>query len=55
MAVLVAVASKYGATREIAEAIGRTLAFRATEGDFRDWDEIAGWAAEIANAPERHS
>jgi menaquinone-dependent protoporphyrinogen oxidase len=31
------------------------VAFRATEGDFRDWDEIAGWAAEIANAPERHS
>jgi menaquinone-dependent protoporphyrinogen oxidase len=24
------------------------LAFRAPEGDFRDWDEIRAWAAEIA-------
>jgi menaquinone-dependent protoporphyrinogen oxidase len=24
------------------------LAFRAPEGDFRDWDEIRSWAAEIA-------
>jgi menaquinone-dependent protoporphyrinogen oxidase len=24
------------------------LAFRAPEGDFRDWDEISSWAAEIA-------
>jgi menaquinone-dependent protoporphyrinogen oxidase len=24
------------------------LAFRAPEGDFRDWDEIAAWAGEIA-------
>jgi menaquinone-dependent protoporphyrinogen oxidase len=26
------------------------FAFRAEEGDFRNWDEIAGWAAEIATA-----
>jgi menaquinone-dependent protoporphyrinogen oxidase len=26
------------------------LAFRAPEGDFRDWDEIRGWASEIAAA-----
>jgi menaquinone-dependent protoporphyrinogen oxidase len=26
------------------------LAFRAPEGDFRDWDEIAGWARGIAAA-----
>ncbi len=26
------------------------LAFRAPEGDFRDWDEIRSWAAEIAAA-----
>ena len=26
------------------------LAFRAPEGDFRDWDEIAAWAGEIARA-----
>ena len=24
------------------------VAFRAAEGDFRDWDEIGGWAGEIA-------
>ena len=24
------------------------LAVRAAEGDYRDWDEIASWAAEIA-------
>ena len=26
------------------------LALRAAEGDFRDWDEIRSWAAEIAEA-----
>jgi menaquinone-dependent protoporphyrinogen oxidase len=26
------------------------FAFRAAEGDFRDWDAIAAWASEIANA-----
>jgi menaquinone-dependent protoporphyrinogen oxidase len=26
------------------------VAFRATEGDFRDWDEIGGWADEIATS-----
>jgi menaquinone-dependent protoporphyrinogen oxidase len=26
------------------------VAFRATEGDFRDWDDVAGWADEIATA-----
>jgi menaquinone-dependent protoporphyrinogen oxidase len=26
------------------------FAFRAEEGDFRDWDEIAAWAGEIADA-----
>lgn len=25
------------------------IAVRAAEGDFRDWDEIAAWAGEIAN------
>jgi menaquinone-dependent protoporphyrinogen oxidase len=29
------------------------LAFRAAEGDFRDWDEIRGWASEIADALRR--
>jgi menaquinone-dependent protoporphyrinogen oxidase len=24
------------------------VAFRAAEGDFRDWDEIGGWSSEIA-------
>jgi menaquinone-dependent protoporphyrinogen oxidase len=28
-------------------------AFRAPEGDFRDWDEIRGWAEEIAAALKR--
>jgi hypothetical protein len=26
------------------------LALRTPEGDFRDWDEIMGWAAQIADA-----
>jgi menaquinone-dependent protoporphyrinogen oxidase len=26
------------------------MALRAPEGDFRDWDEIRGWASEIADA-----
>ena len=26
------------------------LALRAPEGDFRDWDEIRGWAAEVAES-----
>lgn len=26
------------------------LAFRATDGDFRNWDAIATWALEIADA-----
>jgi menaquinone-dependent protoporphyrinogen oxidase len=29
------------------------LAVRGAEGDFRDWEEIAGWAAEIAAALTR--
>lgn len=29
------------------------LAVRAAEGDFRDWDDIASWGAEIAGALER--
>lgn len=29
------------------------MALRAPEGDFRDWDAVAGWAAEIAGALER--
>ena len=29
------------------------LAVRAAEGDFRDWDEIATWAAEIAASLSR--
>lgn len=50
MTVVVAAASKYGATQEIAEAIGRgVFAFRAAEGDFRDWDEIRAWATDIAS------
>jgi len=28
------------------------FAFRAVEGDFRDWDAIAAWAGEIADALE---
>ncbi|HEX6207581.1 MAG TPA: flavodoxin, partial [Actinomycetota bacterium] len=28
------------------------MALRAPEGDFRDWDEIRGWASEIAEALE---
>lgn len=28
------------------------MAFRGLEGDFRDWEEIAGWASEIADALE---
>jgi hypothetical protein len=28
------------------------LAFRAVEGDFRDWDAIAAWSSEIAAALE---
>jgi menaquinone-dependent protoporphyrinogen oxidase len=28
------------------------LAFRAPEGDYRDWDEIRGWASGIADALE---
>lgn len=26
------------------------FAFRAADGDFRDWDAIAAWAGEIADA-----
>jgi menaquinone-dependent protoporphyrinogen oxidase len=29
------------------------LAFRAAEGDFRDWDEIRAWAADIASRLHR--
>lgn len=29
------------------------VAFRAPEGDFRDWDEIESWAGEIADALTR--
>lgn len=28
------------------------MALRAPEGDFRDWDAVVGWAAEIAGALE---
>jgi menaquinone-dependent protoporphyrinogen oxidase len=31
------------------------VAFRAKEGDFRDWDEIAAWGAEIARSLRAHS
>ncbi len=46
MTVLVSAASEHGATREIAEAIARTLRAHRLEvvvllrGDFRDWPEI---------------
>lgn len=30
------------------------LALRAPEGDFRDWDEIKGWASEIADELRAH-
>lgn len=42
MAVLVAVASKYGATREIADAIGRTLAEHGVEAEVASVDEVGG-------------
>ena len=29
------------------------FAFRATDGDFRDWHELAGWAAAIAGHLQR--
>ena len=45
MTVLVAVASKYGATREIAEAIGRTLAEGGVEPLVMPADEVDGVAA----------
>lgn len=31
------------------------VAFRAKEGDFRDWNEIAAWGAEIARSLRAHS
>lgn len=40
MTVLVAVASRYGATREIAEAIGRTLAAHGIEAEVRSVEEV---------------
>jgi hypothetical protein len=39
MRVLVAVASRHGATREIAEAIGRTLRERGLDAQVRDVEE----------------
>ena len=27
------------------------VALRVPEGDFRDWEEIKGWASRIADAP----
>jgi menaquinone-dependent protoporphyrinogen oxidase len=47
MRVLVAVASKYGATREIAEAVGRGLTERGHEVDVRDVAD-AGAVSEFA-------
>ena len=49
MRVLVAVASKHGATREIAEAIGRVLRTAGLETDVRDV-EVAGSPAGYAAA-----
>jgi menaquinone-dependent protoporphyrinogen IX oxidase len=56
MTVLVAAASKHGATEEIAARIGADLAglgldvgiARVHEGDSRDWHAIDQWAATIA-------
>jgi menaquinone-dependent protoporphyrinogen oxidase len=31
------------------------IAFRVKDGDFRDWDEIAAWAAGIAAVLRPHS
>ena len=47
MTVLVAAASKHGATDEIAERMSVRMA-RASEGDHRDWQAIDDWAAAIA-------
>jgi len=44
MAVLVGAASRYGATREIAEAIGRVLAEHGVETDVSEIDEVDGAA-----------
>jgi menaquinone-dependent protoporphyrinogen oxidase len=41
MRVLVAVASRHGATREIAEAVGRTLSEHGLDADVRTFDEVA--------------
>jgi menaquinone-dependent protoporphyrinogen oxidase len=45
MTVLVAVASRHGATREIAEAIGRGLSARGVGAEVRSVDEVDGVAA----------
>jgi menaquinone-dependent protoporphyrinogen oxidase len=50
MRVLVAVASRHGATREIAEAIGRTLRERGLDAQVRDVEEAgdpAEWDAVV--------
>jgi menaquinone-dependent protoporphyrinogen oxidase len=44
MAVLVAAASRYGATQEIAEAIGRTLRERGLETDVRRIEDVSDLA-----------
>jgi menaquinone-dependent protoporphyrinogen IX oxidase len=52
MSILVACASKHGATEGIAERVVAIMpAARAAfpEGDFRDWDDIGNWAESIAH------
>ncbi len=51
MRILVTAASNYGATEEQAMVV----AFRAPEGDFRDWVEIKNWAAQIADSLQPQS
>jgi menaquinone-dependent protoporphyrinogen oxidase len=45
MKVLVAAASRHGATQEIAEAIGRTLAANAVDVDVRPIDQVGEFAS----------
>jgi menaquinone-dependent protoporphyrinogen IX oxidase len=43
----VAYASKMGGTAEIAEAVG-LMARQKMAADFRDWEQIRLWAADVA-------